>query len=57
MAQLAKGEIEKDFALAQLENDTLDYARRQLTWWRKRDVVWIKNNKEAKQKTENFLQY
>lgn len=33
------------------------YARRQLTWWRRFDVIWVSENAEAIERTEAFLRH
>ena len=55
MAKLAKGELKSDVALAELEKSVIAYSRRQLTWWRKRKIKWIRNKAEAEEEVKRFL--
>ena len=41
--------------LKNLEREEIALARRQLTWWRNKNVVWVKNLEEAINKTQEFL--
>lgn len=56
MTKLAKGEVEEKEALENLEKEIIAFTKRQMTWWRKRDVVWVKHYKEASEAVQSFLQ-
>lgn len=54
MVKIIDGANEKE-ALDELLKEELAYAKRQLTWWRKKTVVWVKDSRDAKTKVEKFL--
>jgi tRNA dimethylallyltransferase len=48
--------ISKEEALNQIIKNTINYAKRQMTWFRKnKNIVWIKNKKEAEKLVLNFI--
>jgi tRNA dimethylallyltransferase len=50
------GKIYMQAAIDVMKKRTRNYAKRQLTWFRKnRDIVWIKTPKEAEEKISNFI--
>ncbi len=40
-----KGEISKDVLIEKIKQATRNYARRQLTWWRKRNIIYLDGDK------------
>lgn len=54
MLNIIAGAKEKE-ALDELLKEEIAYAKRQLTWWRKKPVVWVKDLKDAKKEVEKFL--
>ena len=55
-AKYLKKEISYDELIKYLSQAIHNFAKRQLTWFNKRkDIVWIKNSKEAEKLTESFL--
>lgn len=48
-------EVSLEEAVAALKQDTRHYAKRQLTWWRRRDVKWIKTIQAAYMLLQTFL--
>jgi tRNA dimethylallyltransferase len=55
MARLAQGHINESETLESLAKEIIAYAKRQLTWWRKRDVLWIETIEEATVAINKFL--
>ncbi|MDP3740868.1 MAG: tRNA (adenosine(37)-N6)-dimethylallyltransferase MiaA [bacterium] len=53
--ELLKGKIDLQQAMALIKKNTRRYAKRQMTWFRKMPVVWIRDQKEAERETEKFL--
>ena len=50
------GKISLDEATEVLKKNTIDYARRQLVWFKKnKDIVWVKDKDEAEEKILEFL--
>ncbi len=58
VAKYLKKELSYDEMIAQLETATHQFAKRQMTWFNKRkDITWIKNEKEAKKLIKQFLMF
>lgn len=56
LVQFIDGEISLKEAVEKTKQSHRNYAKRQLTWLnRNKDVVWIENKKEAKNKIKEFL--
>lgn len=56
-AQFVQGKITKTEAINKIKFGTHDFARRQLTWWRKEnDIRWVRNIPQADQLARKFLQ-
>lgn len=48
LARLLEGRITREDFVEQLERAICDYAKRQMTWFKRdKDIVWVKNRKEA----------
>ncbi len=57
IAKYLRKEIDKNELFIKLSQAIHHFAKRQLTWFKKRkDVVWIKNVKEAKEIVKKFLE-
>lgn len=57
LTEYLKGRMTKHEALEKLKNATHDFARRQLTWYRKeKRITWIRSIKEAEKIVQEFLQ-
>ncbi|MDO8507251.1 MAG: tRNA (adenosine(37)-N6)-dimethylallyltransferase MiaA [bacterium] len=57
LVQFIDDEISLEEAVEKTKQSHRNYAKRQLTWLnRNKDVIWIKNNKEAENKLKEFLQ-
>lgn len=54
--QYFEKKITLDEAVENLKKDTRNYAKRQMTWWKKRDVKWVKNVEQAKKPVDAFLE-
>jgi tRNA dimethylallyltransferase len=51
-----KNKISKQEAIDQIIKNTINYAKRQMTWFKKeKDIIWIKNNKQAEKLVSNFI--
>lgn len=51
-----KGNISLKEAIDEIKKNTVDYARRQITWFNKnKDIIWITNYSDAEEKIESFL--
>ncbi|MFA6423481.1 MAG: tRNA (adenosine(37)-N6)-dimethylallyltransferase MiaA [Patescibacteria group bacterium] len=49
------GQISLNEAIMQMKKNTLDYARRQITWFKKnKDIVWLTNITESDEKIKKF---
>lgn len=56
VAKYLKKELSYDEMIAQLETATHQFAKRQMTWFNKRkDIIWIKNEKETEKLIKQFL--
>lgn len=58
MESYLRGEISLEAAIERMEARTRQFARRQLTWWRRpgtRDVTWVESDAEAIGLAEKFL--
>ena len=49
------GQISKAEALKQIQNNTWHFAGRQMTWFKKLPIEWIKNYKQAETKIKTHL--
>ena len=49
------GQISRAEALKQIQNNTWHFAGRQMTWFKKLPIRWIKVQSEAEKKIKNFL--
>lgn len=55
MADYLAGNIDKEKAVKTMKQRTRNYAKRQLTWFRKNDdIVWIKGKKDAEDEIRKF---
>ena len=54
-AKILRQEVDQEEGFEKLLSEEFAYARRQLTWWRKREAVWVKNFKEAQKEINKFL--
>jgi tRNA dimethylallyltransferase len=55
-SRLLRGQLTRSEMVYQLKNSTHDFARRQLTWWRREvDIHWCRNQTAASQKIKTFL--
>jgi len=50
------GKMSLPEARALAKKNTLSFAKRQMTWFKKMPVVWIKNPKQAEKKIKKFLE-
>jgi len=51
-----ENKISKQEAIDQIIKNTINYAKRQMTWFKKeKDIIWIKNNKQAEKLVSNFI--
>jgi tRNA dimethylallyltransferase len=58
VAKYLKKQINKEELFIELSRAIHHFAKRQLTWFRKRkDIIWIKNTIEAKKIVDTFLGY
>jgi len=56
LSRYLRGQLKKSEAITQLKSATHDFARRQMTWWRRdTDIHWVKTKTEAKKLTRVFL--
>ncbi len=56
ISRFLKGEISKEDMISELSIKINQYAKRQMTWFKKnKDIHWIKTEKEAEKLTEKFL--
>ena len=56
ISQYLQGKLSKQDLTIQLEKEIRNYAKRQMTWFKKnKNIVWIKNQKEAERKIRRFL--
>jgi tRNA dimethylallyltransferase len=52
-----EGKKSVEEAVAEIKRNTWHYAKRQMTWWKKdKEIIWIKNPRQAIAKVEKFLQ-
>ncbi len=51
-----RGKLKLQEAIDQINKNSWRFSRRQMTWFRKMPVVWIKNQIQAEQKIKRFLQ-
>lgn len=57
VAKYLKGEISKEDMTKDLEKEIRDYAKRQMTWFkRNRNIHWVRNRLEAEKLTKKFLE-
>jgi tRNA dimethylallyltransferase len=51
-----ENKISKQEAIDQIIKNTINYTKRQMTWFRKeKDIIWIKNSKQAEKLVSNFI--
>lgn len=56
IARFLQNKISKQEMLDSIKTESLKYAKRQMTWFKKdKRIVWIKNKEEAVQLAKNFL--
>jgi tRNA dimethylallyltransferase len=56
IAQFLQGKISKKEMLHGIKTESLKYAKRQMTWFKKdKRIVWIKDKKDSARSVENFL--
>lgn len=56
LGRFISGKISKPEMLAQLEKQIVDYAKRQMTWFKRdKNIKWVKSAKEAKVIVDDFI--
>lgn len=50
-----KGKAALQAAISQINKNTWHFAKRQMTWFKRLPVIWIKNQAQAEQEIKNFL--
>jgi len=51
-----ENKISKEEALNQIIKNTINYAKRQITWFKKeKNIIWIKNSRQAEKLVLNFI--
>lgn len=55
ISRFLRGQIDFETMLQQLEHDIQQFAKRQLTWWRKdTDIVWVNSYQQAEKLVKKF---
>lgn len=56
LGRFLQGKISKEEMIAELYKEIVNYAKRQMTWFKRdKNIIWIRNKKEAERAASSFL--